>query len=259
MEISLNERLEKLGLQPNEARVYVALLELGKGTVTAISKTAKLNRTTGYDILERLCMRGIANQVLTGKTKIYTAEPPYHLRQYLEHKKQQAEFRLKELSSVFPDLQALFKSDLKPAIKFAQGKEEMANLYLHVLEAKSEVYAILNLENYAEIFDEVGAYQAVERARRGIKEKVLAVDNRTARNWYNKIYKNRKSLRAATQYRWLPPDKRFATAGEVNIFDDKVIVMLSKSAENVAFEIQSQTFADFLKITFELAWKNITN
>ena len=86
MELSLNERLEKLGLLPNEAKVYVALLELGKGAVTDISKAAKLNRTTGYDILERLCLRGVANRALTGKTKIYTAEPPYHLRQYLENK-----------------------------------------------------------------------------------------------------------------------------------------------------------------------------
>ena len=175
MELSLNERLEKLGLLPNEAKVYVALLELGKGAVTDISKAAKLNRTTGYDILERLCLRGVANRALTGKTKIYTAEPPYHLRQYLENKRQQAEFRLRELGSVFPDLQALFKSDLKPMVKFGQGKEEMINLYLHVLTAKSEVYSILNLKNYAEMFDEVGARQSRERTKLKIKEKVLKI------------------------------------------------------------------------------------
>jgi len=32
------ERLERLGLQANEARVYLSLLELGKGTVSQISK-----------------------------------------------------------------------------------------------------------------------------------------------------------------------------------------------------------------------------
>ena len=256
MEISLNERIEKLGLQPNEAKVYLALLELGKGSVTDISKAAKLNRTTGYDIIERLCLQGVANRVLIGKKHLYTAEPPHRLRQLLEDKQKKAENQLKELESVFPDLQALFKSDLKPMIKFAHGKEEMINLYHHVLDTKSEVYSILNLKNYAEEYSEVGEYQSRQRAKKGIKQKVLAINSKTARDWYNKTYKGKKKLRQATKYRWLEWDDRFATAGEVNVFDDKVIVMLSKKTENMAFEIQSQTFADFLKIVFEIAWKN---
>jgi len=39
------------------------------------------------------------------------------------------------------------------------------------------------------------------------------------------------------------------------IFDDKVIGMLSRASENVAFEITSQTVSDFLKIIFEMAWE----
>jgi len=49
-------------------------------------------------------------------------------------------------------------------------------------------------------------------------------------------------------------DNKYSTAGEIIIFDDKVIGILSKPEESVAFEIQGQTFADFLKIVFEMAW-----
>lgn len=251
------EKLIDLGLQENEAKLYLALLELGQGTVTEISRRAGLNRTTGYDILERLGMYGMTNRAKVGNKKmVYVAESPTHLRQYLEDKKRSAERRLEELKNVLPDLQSLYKTDIKPVIKFAEGKNEMQKLYLNVLDAKGEIYSILNLKGYAEIFDEMGTYQSKERHRLAIKEKVLAIKNDVALSWYNKTYKNIKgSNKNLTEYHWLENSEKYSTAGEVNIFDDRVIGMLSRPNENVAFEIQSQTFADFLKIIFEMAWK----
>lgn len=252
------DNLKNLDLQPNEAAVYLALLELGRGTVTEISRQAGLNRTTGYDVLERLCLYGIASRVTTRKKKAYVAESPARLRHYLENKRQLAERRLEDFKNLLPDLQSLYKTDLKPTIKFAEGKEAMEKIYHDVLEAKGAVYSILNLKNYAEFFDELGTKQSAERARRGLHEKILAISNNTARWWYNKTYQGKKRLQKYTEYRWVEEKKEPSTAGEVNIFDDTVIVMLSRPTENVAFEIQSQTFADFLKIIFELAWAKQT-
>lgn len=246
--------LENFGLQPNEIKAYLALLELNKGTVTQISKLAELNRTTGYDVLERLCLHGLVGRVLTGKKINYVSEPPSRLKQFLENKKSRMEKYLADFSDVLPELQSIYKTDLKPIIKFAEGKKEMENIYKHVLSSKSTIYSILNLKGYAEIFDELGAYQSNERFRRGIKEKVLAIKSDKALAWYNKIYANNKRKQENTEYRWLEREPKSLPVGEINIFDDAVIIMLSKPGENVAFEIKSQSFADFLKIIFEMAW-----
>ena len=246
--------LKNFGLQPNEARVYLAILEQGRGTVAKISRGAGLNRTTGYDILERLCLYGIVNRVLSGKKKHYIAEPPFRLKQFLENKKHKLDKYLEELNEILPQLQMLYKTELKPAIKFAEGKKEMELMYLGILNAKSTIYSILNLKHYAEIFDDLGTYQADERARRKIKEKNLAIKNDTALWWYDKTYKTNKYRRQYTEYRWIEPRGDFKTSGEIMIFDDKVIGLLTQPKENVAFEIQSQTLADFLKIVFEMAW-----
>lgn len=256
MDIKLLEKLKQLGLQDNEAKIYLAVLELGQGTVTEISKAAKLNRTTGYDILERLCVQGIMTRSKADKKRIYVAESPARLTHFLENKRRQAERRLKELENLLPDLQALHKTELKPVIKFAEGLEEMKKMFLHVLDAKSEVYSILNCKQYAEFFDEVGRYQSMERHKRKIKEKVISVKNKDVEWWYDKTYKKLgRDKEEYTEYRWVPDDEKYSTAGEINIFDDKVIGILAKPSENIAFEIQSQTFADFLKMTFEMAWK----
>lgn len=249
------EELKIFGLQENEVKVYLALLEVGRSTVSQISKVAKLNRTTGYDVLERLCIYGIVSRTPVAKKKMYTPEPPSRLRQFLEAKKNRMEKHLKELEDVLPDLQSLYKTDLKPMIKFGEGKDEMENIYKHVLTAKSTVYSILNLKGYAEVFDELGTYQEQERYRRKIKEKVLAIKSDTATKWYNKTYKGKKLKQTVTEYRWIEKDPKKFPVGEINVFDDIVIVMLSKPGENVAFEIKSQSFADFLKIVFEMAWE----
>lgn len=256
MNPQLFKQLKDIGLKDNEARIYLALLEIGRGTVTQISSRAGLNRTTGYDILERLGLYGLVNRVVTSKKKrIYVPEPPIRLKQFLESKKRQAERRLNEVGSLLPELQTLYKTELKPTIKIAEGKEAMQKLYMNVTESKSTVYSILNLKGYAEAFDEMGTVQSEERFKKGIQEKCLAVDSEVARWWHDKTYlKQSKARQENTAYRWLPWDDRYNTAGEVNIFDDKVIGVLSKPEESIAFEIQSQTFADFLKLTFEMAW-----
>ncbi|MFA6427301.1 MAG: helix-turn-helix domain-containing protein [Candidatus Magasanikbacteria bacterium] len=258
MNPQLYKQLQDVGLQDNEAKVYLALLEIGRGTVTQISSRAGMNRTTGYDILERLSLHGLVNPVITSKKKrIYVPEPPIRLKQFLENKKRQAERRLNEIGSLLPELQALYKTELKPVIKVAEGKNAMQKLYMNVTESNSTIYSILNLKGYAEAFDEMGTIQSEERFKKGIKEKCLAVDSEVARWWHDKTYKKQSKARQEnTTYHWLPWDDRYKTAGEVNIFDDKVIGVLSKPEESIAFEIQSQTFADFLKLVFEMAWKN---
>ena len=255
MEKNIFEQLLDLGLQENEVKIYLALLELGKGSVTQISRKAGLNRTTGYDILERLGIQGLINRARTGKKRIeYVAEPPSRLKQYLEDKRRLYDRRVDELKDLLPGLQALHKTDIKPVIKVVEGKEEMQKLYYNVLESKSEVYSILNLKRYGHDFEEMGTHQEIERSKRGIKEKVLAIENEAAKGWYDKIYAGKPEKQALTEYRWLPDGEKYSTEGEVKIFDDKVVGVLSKPEENVAFEIQSQTFADFLRLVFEVAW-----
>ncbi|MFA6534556.1 MAG: helix-turn-helix domain-containing protein [Patescibacteria group bacterium] len=253
------EKLMALGLKPNETAVYLALLELGTGSVTAISHRAGLNRTTGYDILERLALYGIVNRPLgEGKKQTYVVEPPSRLKIYLENKKRRAEERLKELDGLLPGLELLYKTDLKPVIKFAEGKTEMVNMYLHKLDSREPIRAILNLKGYSEDFDEMGQASSAARYKKGIAEKVLAIKNETALSWWEKVYQDKPKLQANTEYRWLAPEAiKELPNGEVNIYNDTTLIMLTKPGEYVAFEITSQSLASFLKIIFDLAWSQV--
>jgi sugar-specific transcriptional regulator TrmB len=261
MDYKIAEQLQHLGLQNHESLIYLALLELGQGTVSDISKTAQLNRTTGYDILERLSLYGLASRTTLGKKKtMYVAEPPHRLKQYLENKKNQAERRLADIHDLLPDLQNFYKKENKPVIKFFEGKEGIKNIYWHTLESKSVIYSILDLGVYGVIentyYDQFGRDYVKERSKLGVREKALVVKNEAGLYFYETTYKNSSLHRKFTEYRWLEKKFPFIPAAEVNIYDDVVMGVLAKPGENAAFEIKNSSFANSLKIIFELAWEN---
>lgn len=248
------QKLTEFGLSQHEAQVYSALLELGSAPVAKISKLAQLNRTTGYDILERLCIYGLANRTAVGSKRFYIAEPPIRFKQFMENKKRQADQRLQMIDDVLPDLLSLYKTELKPVIKFYEGREGIKNIYLHTLESKSTIYSILDLGQYLPEFDEFGGFYVGERVKRGVKESALVVKNSAGLDFRKKYYGEKAKFLANTEYRWLPEKLPFSIATEVNIYDDKVMAVLVKPGENAAFEIQSESFANSFRLMFEIAW-----
>ena len=80
---AIEKQLKIVGLSDNEVSIYLALLELGKGTVSEISRKATLNRTTGYDVLNRLTTKRLIS--ISGKEpkQEYVAESPDQLERFI--------------------------------------------------------------------------------------------------------------------------------------------------------------------------------
>src|SRR3990167_8430777 len=89
--------LEDMGLSNAEAKIYVALLELGQSKTGRIIDVTKLQSSTVYHVLGSLVEKGIASYILKGKTKHYQAESPEALLAFLEDKK-------RTLNEIMPEL-----------------------------------------------------------------------------------------------------------------------------------------------------------
>ena len=51
--------LERIGLSPNEVKIYLTLLRLGASKAGKIAKEAQVDRSATYDSLKRLLEKGI--------------------------------------------------------------------------------------------------------------------------------------------------------------------------------------------------------
>lgn len=106
------DKLISIGLSENEAKIYLALLELGKGTVSEITRKANLNRTTGYDVLDGLVHNGLASVSGKEPKQEYLAEPPDKIEALLKHEISATEEHLKEIKNILPELN---RSTMLPA------------------------------------------------------------------------------------------------------------------------------------------------
>jgi sugar-specific transcriptional regulator TrmB len=58
-----------LGLTPSQAKIYIALLELGKATGKTVSQHSKVARQEAYRILAALQEKGLVEKIITAPTK----------------------------------------------------------------------------------------------------------------------------------------------------------------------------------------------
>ncbi len=73
------EQLEKLGLNANESKVYLASLELGESTVQRIAKKAGMKRTTVNSIVNSLLEKGLISKTRSKNKNLYFSSKPKKL------------------------------------------------------------------------------------------------------------------------------------------------------------------------------------
>ncbi len=118
----MQKLLEKSGLDDTEAKVYLALLELGPSTVTEITSKANITRTLGYHVLEKLGWQGLVDEAGDrGRRLHYVAKHPRHLLQFVKNKKTSVERQLAELAEHLPEIVSLYKIAEKPVVRSQAG------------------------------------------------------------------------------------------------------------------------------------------
>lgn len=250
------DQLKNLGLEESEAKVYLALLELGPSTVSEITKKAKITRTLGYHVLEKLGWSGLVNRASGKKNKLeYVAEHPRNLVQFVKDKKNSWEKRVEQIQKDLPKLLDLYKIADKPVIKFQDGLTGIKNIFSVTLEAKTEILSILDIEGWdSPELKQFGKNYNKERSHKKIKERILLLDTKPAREWM-KYYKGSFKY---THYRWIKPEQLpgiMEFGGEINIYENKVVMALLKKPNQMGVIIENTALANILKAMFELAWQ----
>ena len=78
--------LAQFDLIGKKADVYLAVLELGSGTVIEIARKSEIKRTTVYDILLDLEKSGLIYQTTKVNKRLFVAEDPEKLKKKLEER-----------------------------------------------------------------------------------------------------------------------------------------------------------------------------
>ena len=246
------ELLLRIGLSDKEARVYIAVLELGRDTVQNIAKKAEVKRVTVYVILERLMQLGIVSTVSEKKKNYYIAEHPSELENVLNSQLQEIETRRAVLKNSLNELEAIynFRKD-KPSVRFFEGGDglEALDRYGHDQFSNSKTAWALSPTDLIEEYFPRRRQEAVqERVSAGVKTKTIYVSKDPSTE--NK--KDKTELREGVAF----SREELPIEGSIIVYPNWGVKIFNfKKGSFFGVLIQSADVANTLDQLFSLAWK----
>lgn len=141
----ITESLTELGLTEYEARCYVALTQLSRGTAKEVSQVSDVPQSRVYDVTERLYQQGLIDVQESEPRTFIAMPPPIALkrlrREYNEHL-EQASQQLAELQSRETDDEGVWK--------VATNEDVALRVQMLLEDASEEAYLLVGDETLLE-------------------------------------------------------------------------------------------------------------
>jgi sugar-specific transcriptional regulator TrmB len=240
----IEQLLKDSGFLEKEIAIYLAILELGRGTVAEISRKAGINRSTGYLILDSLAGKKLVS--ISGKEpkQEYAALSPANLVEYLEAQAKKQKSLAESAKEVLPELTSLYNVGDRPRVYFYEGFAGLEHVYEDSLTSKGDIYSTSTYEEMHETLPKYFSTYYERRAKKKIFVHTFVADTPLARE--------RKS-RDAIEYRStsLIPQDKFPVPTDIEIYNNKV--MIASWKEKLGVIIESQEIATTLRSVFKLA------
>lgn len=244
-----SQNLVRLGLSPNEAKVYQACLTRGELTIHELTHMTGISRTTIYGVAEYLQKKGLISFVMKQSHRIYCAESPEKLKRYFDQKQRDIEQKNKYLDEILPDLKMVFsKAGSKPVISFYQGREEVRNIFEDVITSGAkEVLFVCEIGLLEEALGPEFLKDYIpRRVAAGIRTRGLyASDHFPDEELYKSTDANLRTVRLG------PPNLKSAVY--TGIYQNKVY-FISSVHEAYGVVIESKDLSESMKTWFEALW-----
>lgn len=236
--------LELSGFSDKEIVIYLSLLELGKGTVTEISRKSGVGRTHCYVILGELVSKGLISVSGKEPKQEYISESPVKLKEYLEEKFLIQKETYEKIVEIIPDLVSIHKTGNRPRVRFYEGENGLKTVYEDTLTSKEDIYAFSTYENMHTVLPDYFPEYYKRRT-----EKNIFVYGITPRTPFSEI--RQANDKKENRKLFLVPQPEFPIPTEIDVYDNKV--MIASWLEKLGVIIESQEIADSIKSIFKLA------
>lgn len=233
--------LQKVGFSEEEAKIYLALLELGEGNLKEISIVSGIPRTSLYGYIGRLIDDGTVQQYMKRGKKVYIPLSPSELINITEKNTaflKDSAHRLSQLAGAYPS---------KPKITYYEGSAGIKRIFKAILDEKRPFLAITSIDAMNDIVE----YSFDEFINQRIKQH-LPVKLITTRSSAALRLRETDDAQYRTT-RFIPHEYNFQTANY--IFGDKVAIISLKHSRALGTIIQDKAIAHTNQVYFDLIWK----
>lgn len=226
--------LQNLGFEQREAKIYLYLLKYGQSSALQVAKGSLLDRTTCYDLLEKLIQRGLVSFVLHNGAKQFRALRSEDLLSYFKD-------RYSSLQHVLPEIRQLehYEKEMFQCEVF-QGLEGIKTPLKEFVESGTDYYVINIRKQFEDILDYYNDQAILRLDAVRAKEKGIVPRGEQFRK-----------LKRGT-YRIL--DKKFLSSSVTTLIYATTIIFLIWVEPYLAIRIRSKEFTRSQQEYFELLW-----
>ncbi|MEK7151561.1 MAG: helix-turn-helix domain-containing protein [Patescibacteria group bacterium] len=244
------KELVSLGLSEKEAKVYMAVLELGPETVQNIAKKADINRPTTYLQIESLKERGLMSQFEKGKKTFFVAESPEQLSRIVSAMESDLNVKKTQAERMIPALKDIFEgAGERPKVRFLEGQEGAKTLQADFLSVKDKsIESFSNLDSMFEVFPNHEKDYSQKRIEKGIKNRVIYTRKDGPLPGATDPSKLREAKYVSAE--------RMPISADVTIYDNKV-ALVTYRVKPIGVVIESQEIASMFRVIFNLLWNDV--
>ncbi len=242
--------LLKIGLTNEEAKIYLACLEIGGGPVSVIARKAGVQRVGCYHTVEKLLQKRLLSRYDKNGIKCFAPEPPEQIVRIAEEKVNMAKVLLPELKSLAGT------AGFKPKIRFYEGIDGVKNVLTESLEAKGEIVGYTNLKDVASAFPEFFADYNRRKLEKKIKTRLLSPMTVESAKLLEKFLPKNYDPNLVELF--LVNKDQFPFENDMVIFGNSVGIVSLKKDEQLGLIVESAAFATTMKAVFDLAWLGAT-
>lgn len=243
---NLTDTLEGIGFTTGEAKVYLALLEIGESKVGLLIKKSQISRSKVYDILDRLIAKSVISKVEKKGVLYYLALPTNALLNFIKNKEEKLKQEEELLQKALPVL-----SSLKPKQKVKvmiyesfDGFKAMIDETIDEL-TKNDIYEAMGISQTTEAMRHYA--RKIYDTQKVKKFKARSIFDETGAH---KIAERKNPLH---EIRLLP--KGWNTPALFTIYSDVVGLHLGEEDTIISIIIQSKHIAKSFRTTFEAMWR----
>ncbi|HEY4479592.1 MAG: hypothetical protein A3H69_01505 [Candidatus Sungbacteria bacterium RIFCSPLOWO2_02_FULL_47_9] len=241
--MKIEEGLKNLGLAEKEAKVYIALVQLGRGSAQSVADESGIKRPTAYVILENLIDKGMAVKIPRARKKLYEAKPPDEF--FAE-----AEERFALSKTILPELMAMAdKTGPKFKTLYYEGEQNVKRM-LSGINKKMAGKEILGFyaretENISSEMNEFFHQWNEDCKKNGITVRGLTPDDPSL-EWYRK-----RTEYFGHVFKYLNM-KDYSSECSIEIGDDFIQIFSLRYMQGVYME--NPDVARTLRQIFEMVW-----
>lgn len=243
--MNITESLQNIGLNEKEAKVYVALLQLGRATAYSVAKHSGLKKPTTYVILEQLIKKGAAGKIPRENILRYVAVSPDEFFSV-------AEAKMSNAKQALPELKALTKGkEYKVTTTYYEGIsgiEEMYKKTLKTTKNKEIVGFYARAQTNSPEMLKLWEDWTEKREKEKFYLKGITTEDVKTIEWLGNKVKNKDLLKLK-----FIPASEYNSAVSIEVYDNFVQIISSQYLQGIL--IDNPDIAATMRQIFEMVWK----